>query len=388
MNRYELKITGKDVKRFVKNLHQLKIQLYNIKYGDKTVWVVVDENDYKRIKEIKTIYQIDVVRLYGPVKIAQFIKKYQIFFLFLILGLAIIYFLTHVIFDITIVHNKKEIRDLLYEELEERGISKYKFILSFDKQEKIVEEIVKEYRDTIEWMEIERIGVSYIVKVEERKIKELDTEEEPRNLVAKKDGLITNIEASQGTVMVTPGTYVKKGDILVSGEIKNKDLLMAKVRAKGKVFAEAWYDVTVELPYHYSETKETGEEKRVLTFTFLGKKWNLFDFSPYEDKEVEAIYKVKNSILPLSIEWNLEKKVIKKDYLYTKEMATIEASRIAREKLKKKLGSDDQILYEKSLKITEEDSKIVIVIFFKVKEDISSYQPIPEESEIEIEAES
>lgn len=386
MNRYELQITGKDVKRFLKNLHQLKIQLYDIRYGDKTVWIIVGEDDYKRIKEIKTIYQIDVVRLYGLVRIVQFMKKYQIFFLFLILGLAITYFLTNVIFDVTVVHNKKEIRDLLYEELEERGISKYKFILSFDEQEKIVEEIIKEYRDTIEWMEIERVGVSYIVKVEERKLKELDTEEEPRNLIAKKDGLVTNVEASQGTVMVTPGTYVKKGDVLVSGEIKNKDLLMAKVRAKGQVFAETWYDVTVELPYHYSETTKTGDEKKVLTISFLGKTWNLFDFSPYEEKDVESIYKIKNSILPLSIEWNLEKEVEKKDYLYTKEMAIVEASRIAREKLTKKLGPDDKILYEKSLKITEEDSKIVIVIFFKVKEDISSYQSIPEESEKEVES--
>ena len=44
---------------------------------------------------------------------------------------------------------------------------------------------------------------------------------------------------------------------------------------------------------------------------------------------------------------------------------------------------EDKILYEKSLKITEEDSKIVIVIFFKVKEDITDYQAIPEEGVVE-----
>lgn len=291
-----------------------------------------------------------------------------------------IYFLSHLIFNITIVHNKKEIRELLTEELNEHGISKYNFILPFSKQEKIVEEIIQKHRDTIEWMEIERVGVSYIVKVEERKVKELDTNTEPRDLVAKKDGLIMNVEASEGSVITTPGKYVKKGDVLVTGKIMNKETLMAKVRATGKVFAETWYDVTVELPYHYKEEIKTGNEKKVLTINFLGKTINLFDFSPYETKKVESIQTIKNPLLPISISWNKEIEVEKKEYLYTKEMAIVEASNIARDKLRKKLGSEDQILYEKSLKITEEDSKIVIVIFFKVKEDITAYQSIPEDT--------
>ena len=53
-----------------------------------------------------------------------------------------------------------------------------------------------------------------------------------------------------------------------------------------------------------------------------------------------------------------------------------------------KIGEEDKILYEKSLKITEEDSKIVVVIFFKVKEDITDYQPIKEEVQPELDEES
>lgn len=386
MNRYDLRITGKDLKRFLKNLQKLKIQLYNIRYYDKSIVIQVNEEDYQKIGKIKTIYEIEVIRLYGPVRVIQFLRNYRFFFLFLILGLAIMWGLTHVIFDVTVVHNKKDIRDLIFEELKENGISKYKLVLSFDKQEKIVEEVIKKHRDTIEWMEIERVGVSYIVKVEERKIKDLDDSEEPRDLVAKKDGLITNIEASSGSVLVTPGTYVKKGDILVTGKIMNKEILMAKVKAEGVVFAETWYDVTVELPYHYSEVKKTGNKHKVLSIKFLGKEFNLFDFSPFTDKNIKTIGKIENSLLPISIMINEEEELVKKDVIYTKDTAIMEASRLGREKLKKKLGPNDEILYEKSLKITEEDSKIVIVIFFKVKEDITDYQPIKEEEEIKEES--
>lgn len=376
MNQYDIKITGKDLKRFLKNLHKLGIQFYNITFDNKSMIVRVNEEDYKKIIGIKTIYEIEVIKLYGPIRILKFIKDYRIFFLFLILGILIITILSHLIFDVTVIHNKKEIRELLYENLKEKGISKYHFYLPFDKQEKIVEEIITEHRDTIEWMEIERIGVSYIVKVEERKEKNIDNSEEPRDLIAKKNGYVTNIEASSGTVLVTPNTYVRKGDILVSGSIKNKDTLMAKVRATGKVFAEVWYNTTVNLPYHYKEESKTGNKKKVLTIEFLNNSWNIFDFHPYKNKEIKTIKEISNSILPISVKLNEEVEIEKKEYLYTKDMALVEASRIAREKLTSKLGKEDIILYEKCLKITEEDSKIVVVIFFKVKEDITSYQAI------------
>lgn len=197
--------------------------------------------------------------------------------------------------------------------------------------------------------------------------------------MAKKEGRIVSVEAKTGSVLVTPGTYVKKGDVLVSGEIKNKDTVMAKVHADGRVFAEVWYDVTVELPYHYSEEVKTGNKKKALSLHWFQNDWNLFDFSPYEEKNEQELFAIKNPILPFSLSWNLEEEIIKKDTVYSKEQALLEASRIANEKLRQKIGEEDTILYEKSLKITEEDSKIVIVIFFKVKEDITDYQPIKEE---------
>ena len=386
MNRYDIEITGKNLRQFLKNLHNMKIQFFKIEQTDKSLIICVNEEDYQKIKKIKTIYDIRVIKLYGPIKIKTFIKKYKLFLALLLVNFLFMMFLTNIIFEVQVIHTKKEIRELIYGELEKRGIKKYKFILPFAKQEKITEDIIKENRDTIEWMEIEKIGVKYVVKVEERKIKNLDTDNEPRDLVAKKDGYITNIEASQGYVLVTPGTYVKKGDILVTGSIKNKDTLMAKVRATGKVYAETWYDVTVELPYHYSETKKTNKKRKTLTVNFFNKSYNLFTFVNYKNKIVKNKYKLKNNLLPISISINEEYEINKIDNVYTKDNALIEASKIARDRLQKKLNDDDTILYEKSLKITEEDSKIVVVIFFKVKENITDYKEITDEG-LELEQE-
>ena len=163
---------------------------------------------------------------------------------------------------------------------------------------------------------------------------------------------------------------------------------MAKVHAEGKVFAEVWYEVTVELPYHYSEEVKTGNKKKTLSLQLFHQDWNLFDFSPYKEKKEKDIFTIKNNILPFSLSWQEEEEIIKKDTVYSKEQALLETSRIANEKLRQKIGEEDKILYEKSLKITEEDSKIVVVIFFKVKEDITDYQPIKEEPQQELDEES
>ena len=78
MNNYILiKITGKDVKRFVLSLYKKGINFYNIKYQGKICYIKVTENDYKKIKDIKTIYKIEIVRLYGFIKIKDILNRYN-----------------------------------------------------------------------------------------------------------------------------------------------------------------------------------------------------------------------------------------------------------------------------------------------------------------------
>jgi len=382
-NYYEIKITGKDIHRFIKTLYRMKVQLHKIKWEDSSVVLWVDQEGLKKIKEIKTIYKIEIVRYYGLLKLEYYIQKYYLFLTSMIVGILFILFLSHLIFDVRVIHVKKEIRDLIQEELKKEGIEPLHFQKSFHRQEEIVRKIILNHRDKIEWMEIERVGTKYIVKVEERKYSTEKEEVEARDIIAKKDGRILQIEASDGTILVAKDQYVKKGDILISGQIKNKDTVMARVRSKGRVYASTWYTVNVSLPYHYEEEKKTGNKKKTLSVRLFSKEWNLFQFHSYNQKKVTPLFEIKNSILPLSISWNEEEEVIQSDRVYTKDLALLEASSMAREKLKNMLGDDIEILYEKSLKITEENSKINIVVFFTVKEDITAYQKTPEEQPIE-----
>lgn len=380
MSFYDIKITGKDVRRFIYNLSKRNIELYNIVFKDDYVIIKVSERDYIKITDIKTIYEIEIVGYYGLSKIRKFINNYYIFLIVLGIGFILFLGLTNVIFEVEVVHSDSKLRELILNELESKGISKYHFVVSYEKKEKIKEEIINRYKDKIEWMEIIRYGTKYEIKVEERKNKADILDDTPKDIVAKKNGLIKKIIASKGEIVSKKDQYVKKGDILISGSIHNKDTVVDRVQANGYVYAETWYTVTVELPYHYYEEINTNNSQKILEIRWFNNYYNLFDFKRYKYKKNNYLYKLKNMILPISFSWVKEDEIDIIDKVYTNDNALIQASKLARNHLYKKLGKDIDILFEKNLKITEENSKIVVVMFYKLYEDIAEYQDIKEEN--------
>lgn len=385
MSYYELKITGKDVKRFIHNLHKMHIELLNIKFIDNSVIIKVNKKDYQKIKEIKTIYNIEIIKLYGLAYIKSFINKYLLFLIVLIIATIIFLGLTNIVFEIEVVHNDVEIRELILDELKKEGISKHKFVVSYETKEKIKENILKKYKNKIEWLEIERQGTKYIVKVEERKLNNEINDNIPRNVIAKKNGLIKKILSTSGEIVVAKDQYVKKGDILISGVIHNKEEAVGTVKAEGEIYAETWYNVTVSLPYHYHEETKTNNSQKILTINWFNNKINLFQFKKYENSTLTPNFELKNNILPIFISINIEEETKVIDKIYTRDNAINDASEIAKERLINSLGENIEILYEKNLKITEEDSKIKVVMFYKVYENITDYQNITENLEEKIE---
>ena len=381
---YDLKITGKDVKRFINNLSKMHINLYDIRYIDKNAIIKVNRLDYLKIKKIKTIYKIKIIKYYGIASLKYFIYKYKLFLSVLVIGFIFFLFLTNIIFEVEVNTNNKELKEMILDKLEENKISKYNMVVSFSKKEKIKEKILKEYRDKIEWLEIKRIGTKYEIEVEERKKNNQDADETPRDIIAKKNGIITKIYSESGEIVGKIDHYVKKGDVLISGKITKKDEIKALVKASGKVYAETWYTVSVSLPYHYKEETKTEKKKYVITFNFLNKSKKLFDNKKFKNYNSKNILNIKNTILPISLSFDRQEEVIMKDNVYTIENAYFKASEIARKRLLDNINTDSKIIFEKKLKTNEINSKIDIVIFYKVIEDITAYkdiEPIAENSE-------
>lgn len=370
---YELKIMGKDVRRFLKQLYDMQIYFEEVNFIQKDLYIKVDKENYEKIKKIKTIYKIKIIKLYGLSKIKDIIKKYNIFFICIILGIIILNILSNIIFCIEIDSNNEEIIKILEYELEKNDIKKYSLVKNYTKRKKIIKNIVNNNKDKIEWLEIERKGTKYIVRVEERIIKTQKEDCKPRNIIAKRDGIILNVSSSKGEIKKTVNDYVKKGDIIISGTITKNDIEKNRVCASGKVYAETWYQVTVEVPYNYKETIYTNENKKNISMTIFDKRYSLFkDFNNFITRE----FAWKSKILPIKFSVENNQKIIKIDKIYTNEELDIKAYEIAKEKLEIILKKDSTILLEKKLKNIPKNSTIEVVIFFKVKEDITDYQDI------------
>jgi len=89
----------------------------------------------------------------------------------------------------------------------------------------------------------------YIVKKEDNNT--------PRSIIAKKDGVLKKVIAEKGDIVRDMDDYVKKGDLIVDGQLIFNEKVTGKVRAQGHAYAEVWYITKTEYPYAYYEEKLT-----------------------------------------------------------------------------------------------------------------------------------
>ncbi len=372
-----LNIKGKNVNRFINKLVKQNIDILNIKYINyKEIEIRVFKSDLEKIEKIKSIYELNEVNSYGLIKIRKILIKNKILLFFMFIGFLFILLLTNVIFDVEVVHNKKEIQELLISELKKYGITEKKFVKSFNEIEKIKKEILEKYKDKLEWIEIERVGTKYIVRVEERKIPNSDVETQNRNIVAKKSAIIKTIIAENGVVVKNVNDYVKAGDVIVSGNIYLNEALKSVVRANGKVYGEVWYKSEVEMPFVYYEENYTSNTNKVLTLSFLNKKFELFNFNKFENKEIDEKNIVKHLFLPIKLSLETQREVKKTDKIYTIDEAIEMAKNKSISSMESKLNDKEYIISSKNLKVEIKESKIVLEMFFSVYEDITDYKII------------
>lgn len=121
-SKVKVKITGRKVEHFLKRLMASKIELLDIKTSRKELVVLIYKKDYEKLLELKSIYEVEVVDYKGLLKIRKMININKIIILFTIFGLALVLFLSNVIFKVEIIHTDKSIRTLLIKELSNYGI--------------------------------------------------------------------------------------------------------------------------------------------------------------------------------------------------------------------------------------------------------------------------
>ncbi len=144
-----------------------------------------------------------------------------------------------------------------------RGVGIGTFGISLDTED-IRNHVLLEIPELL-WITVNVSGCRAYVEVRERvEAPEPVDEREPTNVVARRDGLVLDVQALDGVQCVLPGTSVEAGELLISG-VEDTETVGARVLAgMGKVEARTWYTLSTVMPLTVAEKQYTGEEKHGL----------------------------------------------------------------------------------------------------------------------------
>ena len=376
MNRYVIKIEGRRPSSLLSLLIILKIPFIKKAETKDSLIIEIEEDQFQRIKKLVPTYEVTILKRTGISYLLNLYKTKKVFLFSILFAFLVITVLTNITFSIRIVETDSAIKEMLLDDLKENGIIKYHFKVPYKKKEQIRQKILDKEKESLEWLEIEEIGTMYQVKAIKRVNNPKEETLTPRSIVAKKKGRITRIEADYGEVTAKKNDVVEKGDTLISGLIKNKDEIKTKVAARGKVYAEVWYQVNLNLPTIYQEETKTGNQKNILEILFLDKNIFISELFKYQNSinKEKVIY--QSNLIPFRISFTKKEEINIKQVTYQNKSSQKEIEQLAIKKLKQRLGNNIKILSINVLKKKTSADRIEVELFFKVEEDITSYSSL------------
>lgn len=375
-----VKITGKNVNNYLKRLITNKIDLIDLKYNSHNEAVVtIKYSDYLKLKTVRSSYDVKVTNTYGKLRIRNKMKRSYILLSSIILGIALIILLSNIIFSIEVIHTNKSVIELVGNELNKNGLKKYTFKKKYKDIKKIEDKILNDNKDKLEWISIDIIGTKYVVRIEERKIKNENNDNIYQDIVASKSGVIKKIIALSGEKKYEIDNFVSKGDTIIKGSITKPNNEVILTHASGLVYAEVWYQISVEYPYQYKEEILTGNKKNIYYLKFINKRLEIFNFKKYKNFQKEPKILLYNNILPISLVKEKQYEVNIIDEIYTTEEVINKAITLAESRLMSSNKKIDKIERVSIIKKEEYDSKIKLDLFISVIEEIGEVKILNEE---------
>ncbi len=206
-----------------------------------------------------------------------------------LVGCALALFLgSFFIWDFQVEGNVTVPTERILRALEKNGVTLGTFGLSLDGED-IRNHVLLDVPELI-WIAVNVSGCRAEVQVRERTPPPVMVDRrEPCNLVARRAGLVKNVQTIGGVACVVPGSAVTEGQILISG-VEDTDTVGARVLAGlGKVEARTWYDFTASMPLTVLEKRYTGKEKTGVSLIFGSRRIKFFSNSSIEGAEYDKI---------------------------------------------------------------------------------------------------
>jgi similar to stage IV sporulation protein len=373
-----IKVDGLSLEKFINLCVSRGIRLWGIKRISYTSLVAnIGIKDFKALPPIvrKVHSKIKIVNKKGLPFLLYRFRHRKMLLIGIVIFMATLYVLSSFIWQVDVVGTLKINPDIIYANLEEKGLKPGAYKGNLDTW-KIENEMLIEIPE-LSWISIEFKGTKAIIRVieGERPPKLLDAKT-PCNIIASKDGIIIQLLVLEGDAMVEVGETVRKGQLLVSGIIHHEDTnTLRYVHAKAKIFARTWYEGR-----GYGDIKDALKVRtgRKVTHKVLEtKEWEIgIDRKeiPFEEYEVEERREPFLGISEIeSISW------IIRDYYELKTITQGDGMNLAKEKASERAIEDALKRIPKGAKIIDKKFKYDIIkdkgyeaiVYIEVLEDIA-----------------
>ena len=256
-------VEGYYIERFINICTNKRILIWNLK-REKNVrlYLNIGINDFKELSSIskKTKCRVKIQSKHGIPFLLNKYRKRKIFLILLITVGIGIYFSSNYIWNIEVREESGVELENIEEDLETAGLNVGKLKSKVDTKDVINKIRLK--RDDIAWIGIELKGTNAIVKVVNAdQAPEIIDENEYCNIVSDKSGLITKINAQNGTAQVKEGDVVKPGSVLIAGIMEGKYTEPRYIHATGEIQAKVWHTKSKQIYYRQDKFEKTGKEK-------------------------------------------------------------------------------------------------------------------------------
>ncbi len=277
-------------------------------------------------------------------------------------GIFLLWLSGQFVWDVRVVGNTTLTASEVRENLKKCGFGVGSYIPDFNGNE--LENRLLIESDQIAWISIYMDGTVAVVQIKENAQPPQKPSAKPANLVAAYDGQIELLELYRGNSMVSVGSAVRKGDLLVSGLYDSQTVGYRYTRAAGKVLARVEDTIRIEIPLTYEEKVYLPAKQGVVALDFFDFSVKILKNSGNYNAPCDII-KNKNTIdifgiVNLPFGWTSETVCPYETVL--SERSADEAGVLARAQLETELAclAKEAELLQKSISVTQTDTHYVL----------------------------
>lgn len=377
-----VEIEGYYIERFMNICRKQRVTIWNLK-RDKSVRLKLNTRakEFKQICQIakRTNCKVKIKKKKGIPFLLHRYQKRKFFFALLIVFILLLVGSSQFVWNVEIEEEQGKMLENIGKDIEDVGLKAGKL-----KNEINTKEIINKLRlkrQDIAWIGIEIKGTNAIVKLVKADEKpELIDEDDYCSIVSDKTGVITKINAQNGTANVKEGEVVKQGDVLINGWMEGKYTGIRYVHAKGQIHAKVWYTKHKKVKYNTTEKEETGNIENQYEIKFNNFKINLYKklskFKIYDTIEKESKFKLFSDFyLPISIVKKTNKELREVEKKYEVEDAKNLGIQELQQELEQEIQEKEKIV-NRNINTYEHEDGVDVYVTYEVLEEIGTNEKI------------